>query len=91
MSLDRSPKAKSSLWTIFQNFVWTEMGHTQSLQFYSIFGWAKFAPLKAQNIAKVKTFQKTISSGISQQLTQSQALEFSANYVLLFFVITTHN
>ena len=45
------------------------MGHTPSLEFQSIciFGCAKFTPLKSVKYCKlkVKTFQKTTSSGIS--------------------------
>ena len=41
---------------------------------------------------RFKTFQKTASSRIStNKILQSQAQEFSANYVPLFFIITTHS
>ena len=61
------------------------MGHTQSLNSFSPF-------LAGPLLLKVKTFQKTISSGIlTNTILQSQAQEFYANYVPLFFIIITHS
>ena len=49
-------------------------------------------PLKAQNIAKkLKFFKKLHPQEYQLKPTQSQAQEFSANYVPLFNIIKTHS
>ena len=91
MSLDGSPKGKTIYGQSSKTLFKQKWGIPKA-KFHFWLDQIYLLLWKHKILLEVKTFQKTTSSGISTNtILQSQAQEFSANYVPLFFIITTHS
>ena len=86
----------NEFWTVYEqsskNLFKQKRGIPQiySFSLFAFFAGPNLPPLKVQNIAKSQNFSMKLYPQ-EYQLRQSQVPEFSANYVSLFFVITTHS